>query len=455
MAVLFGSDPWAGRTLARVPLSGGAPREVLENVFEAAWGPDGVSLLVVRQPGAGTQIEFPIGRVLYQSDAFITWARVSPKGDQVAFFEHPVNGDLRGDVVMVDLAGRKTTLSAGWEDLGGLAWPPDAKEVWFTATDSGSDRMLYAVTLTGRKRLVETVPGHLVLQDISRRGDVLLSHGTRRPVILGFAAGAAKETDLSWLDYPVLADLSADGKKVLFSEQGVGGGAGYSVYLRAMDHSPAVRLGKGFAQSLSPDGKWALTIQLGPSPQIVVLPAGAGEPRALAPGPLQGFHWAGFFPDGNRILITGYEAGKGRRLYVQDLAGGAPRAIAPEGVGTGSNTISPDGTTVAAFSGRTAALYPVGGGEPRPIAGLQPNDLPLRWDASGRVLYVRAAGPGAARVFRLDVVSGRREPWKELAPADLAGVGNIVYVRLTADGSSYAYTYPRNLSNLYLVRGLK
>ena len=137
MAVGLRRPPQPGRTLARVPLGGGAPREVLDNVNGADWGPDGSSLLVLRRSGPRVRIEFPIGKVLYEAAANLQSARVSPRGDRVAFTEHPIVGDNRGDVAVVDRAGKKTTLAAGWEDLGGLAWSPDGREVWFTALDVG------------------------------------------------------------------------------------------------------------------------------------------------------------------------------------------------------------------------------------------------------------------------------------------------------------------------------
>jgi hypothetical protein len=459
LAVLIGKGAAPSGMLARVPLGGGAPREVLEGVVEAAYGPDGTSLAVVRLLATGMQIEYPIGQLRYRSGAGISWARVSRGGDRIAFFEHPVAGDARGDVVMIDLAGKKTVLSRGWEDLVGLAWPPRGKEVWFTAAHAGTDRPLYAVSLEGVTREVERVPGSLILHAISAAGDVLVSQGTQRTVTLGSARGG-KEVDLSWLDYPFVGDISPDGGTILMTEQGVGGGPEYSAYLRRMDASPAVRLGKGLAQALSPDGKTALVAELGAAPRLVLQPTGAGQARSLPSGPLQGVHFASFFPDGGAILITGYEPGHGPRLYRQDLAGGLPAAFTGEGVATFSNTISPDGAFVAAQSGTGPGLYPVGGGSPRPIPGIAPGDAPLVWGTDPAVLYVRGRAPAATRgavalVYRIDMANRRRELWKELTPADLAGVSVIGGVRLTPDGRSYAYTYSRNLTNLYLIKGLK
>ena len=459
MAVLLRRPPRPGRTLARVPLGGGAPRDVLDNVNAADWGPDGSSFVVVRRSGSRLRLEFPIGKVLYESAGNIQNPRVSPRGDLVAFTDHPIVGDNRGDVAVVDLAGKKTTLGAGWEDLVGLAWTPDGRELWFTASAWGTDHVLYAVTLSGRQRLVARVPGNLVLADISRDGGVLLSHGTTHPVILGLAPGETKERDLTWLDFSIAADISRDGKTLLFSEQGFAGGPQYAVYIRGTDGSPAIRLGKGNAQALSPDGKWALAIDLAPPPKLVLLPTGAGEPHSLPRHTIQDFQWAGFFPDGKRILFAGSEPSRGSRLYVQDLAGGPPRAITPEGVSATanfSNTISPDGQAVVGSTDVESKIYPVAGGEPRPIPGLEPDEIPICWGADGRSLYVGSDfGVMPVKVHRLDLSSGRRELWKELAPPDLAGVPRLTAIGLTPDARSYVYVYISRLTNLYLVEGLK
>src|SRR5467141_3356894 len=111
-------------TLARVPLNGGSPRPVLENVQWADWSPDGNNLAIVRDVGGRNQLEFPIGKVLYQTSGWISHPRVSPKGDLVAFLDHPVPGDDLGSVAVVDLSGQKKTLSSDWYTSEGLAWSP-------------------------------------------------------------------------------------------------------------------------------------------------------------------------------------------------------------------------------------------------------------------------------------------------------------------------------------------
>jgi hypothetical protein len=154
-------------------------------------------------------------------------------------------------------------------------------------------------------------------------------------------------------------------------------------------------------------------------------------------------------------MFTGSEAGRPARLYVQDVGGGAPRPVTPEGSGSLANTVSPDGRFVAAISESGGGIYPLAGGEGRPVPGWERGEFPLRWGADGRSLYVRRLGEVPARVYRLDIVTGQRALWKELGPPDLAGVSSIGATAITPDARWYAYTYHNRLSNLYLVEGLK
>jgi dipeptidyl aminopeptidase/acylaminoacyl peptidase len=249
--------------------------------------------------------------------------------------------------------------------------------------------------------------------------------------------------------------MTPDGNAILITESGEGGGPGYAAYLRKMDGSPAIRIGEGATEAFSPDGKWAISIAHPAAPQIVLLPTGVGEPRALSREGLDPFN-ADFFPDGNRILFTATEAGHGTRLYVRDLSGGKPRAITPEGYSLFRGTITPD-AKFAVVSGpdRRLYLYPLAGGEPTPLAGLSTADRPVRFSSDGRILFVQSVVGVPSHVYRYDVASGKKEPWKELAPADAAGLNTVSRFVTTPDGKTYAYSYLRVLSYLQLVEGLK
>jgi len=445
--------------LARAALTGGAPRDVAEGIQEADWSADGASLLVVRDVAGKSRIEFPIGKVLYETGGHVSYARLSPKADRVAFLDHPFPLDDAGTVAVVDLAGTKTTLTGQWASEHGLAWSASGDEVWFTATEAGANRSLYAVTLSKKLRVVTRVPGGLKLHDIAKNGKVLLTRESPRVGIRGVMQGDTRERDMSFLDYSFAADMSADARMLLFDEEGEAGGANYSVYFRKSEGAPAVRLGEGNALSLSPDARWALSILPAPNSPFRLLPTGTGEHKDLAVPGLSLEQAAAWFPDGQRILFAASEPGHGVRLYVHSVeGGGAPRPITPEGVTPAlpGFALSPDSKLVAAIGpDHKAMLYPVDSGSPRPLTGLLDKEVPLRFSPDGRWLYLWRRGDVPALVARVDVESGKREPWKELIPADPAGVERISNVLVTPDGKGYAYCYARLLSDLFVVEGLK
>jgi len=458
MALSLRSHPVAqflySGTLARVPLVGGAPREIMDNVEWADWAPDGTTLAIVRQDQGRHRLEFPPGKLLYEADGWIGHIRISPKADIIAFIDHPQLGDDGGAVAMVDLAGKKTTLSTGWDSIQGIAWSPSGDEIWFTATRTGGDRSLYAVTPTGTVRLLARVPGELTLLDVDRDGHVLLTRGNDRAGIIGLAPGEAKERDLSWLDWSTPGDLSADGRTVLFAETGEGGGPKYAVYLRKTDNSPAIRLSEGIGMALSPDGKWALARpNITPSP-LVLLPTGVGEAQPLTHDSINHL-WARWLPDGKQLVFLGNETGHGFRLYVESPEEGKPRAISPEGVNP-PVVLSAKGDMVAGVGpDHKVYLYPIAGGEPALVSGTEPEEAPVGWSGDGRSLYLFRFGEIPAKVFELELSTGKRKLWKDLVPADAAGIDTIRGITITPDARSYVYGYIRTLSDLYVVEGLK
>ena len=441
--------------LARISIAGGAPRDILDDIQMADWGPDAQTLAIVRDAGVKNRLEFPIGKVLYETSGWVQNPRVSPAGDLVAFIDHPYPSDDGGIVAVVDRAGKKRALSPLYATAQGLSWKPDGSEIWYTAAEGGFNRAVHAVTLSGKERLVGRVPGISTIRDISKDGRVLMTNESARLGILGRGPGDEKERELSWLDYSLVTDMTPDGRAILITESGEGGGPGYAAYLRKMDGSPAVRLGEGATEAFSPDGNWAISIAHPAAPQIILLPTSVGEPRALSREGLDPFN-ADFFPDGKRILFTATETGHGTRLYVRDLAGGKPRAITPEGYSLFRGTITPDAkSAVVSGPDRRIYLYPLEGGEPTPLAGLGTGDRPVRFSADGRTLFVQTNVGVPSRVYRYDVASGKKELWKEVMPGDAAGLNTVSRFVVTPDGKTYAYSYLRVLSYLQLVEGLR
>jgi serine/threonine protein kinase/Tol biopolymer transport system component len=445
-------------TLARAPQTAGTPRALLENVLWADWSPDGNELAVVRAVGTLNRLEYPIGKVLYETGGWISHPRVSPKGDLIAFLNHPVWPDDRGSVEVVDLAGKRKVLSAEWQSEEGVAWSPKGDEIWFTAIKYGLAHALFAVTPSGKQRLVQRIAGGFTLMDISHDGRVLITRDDERYGIMALAAGINQERDLSWLDYSVPGDISPDGKLVLFDEEGDGGGANYSLLLRKTDGSPPTHLGEGMASSLSPDGNWAVAALPTTPSQLVLLPTGAGSPKRLERYDIEDYGVADFFPDGKRILFSGSEHGHAMRDYLQDIAGGKPRPLTPEGVISVWKThpISPDGKSIIALDpDGKLYIYPTNGGERRPVPGTAPGEIPLRWCGDGHSLFVTQPGKIPARVFRLDMATMSRKLVAELSVPDRTGLTGIRFVQIAPDGKSYAYTFCRFLTELYTIEGLK
>jgi len=450
------SGPYAQiGTLSRVPLNGGAPRPVLEDVQWADWSPDGNNLAIVRDVNGRNQLEFPIGKALYQTSGWISHPRVSRKGDLVAFLDHPLPGDDGGSVKVVDLKGNAKTLSGDFQTVQGLAWSADDREIWFTAADLGLKRAIFAVTPGGRQRAIATVPGTLLVQDIWKDGRVLLSKDAWRRELIGLAVGDSKEHDLSWLDYSYPSDLSADGKTLLFTEAGEGGGTNYSVYQRKIGEMSAVRLGDGMGLSLSPDQKWVIaSVPTAPAP-LVLLPTGPGEVKTLTHDAINHSR-AKWLPNGRGFLFSGKEPGHAARIYRQDSPDAKPVPISPEGIDPLVLVLSPDGQQVISIGAdQKAYSYPVSGAEPRAIQGLEPGEQPIQWSTDGKELYFFKPGDLPAKVYRLDLSSGHRSPWKELIPSDAAGVSRLGPIVITPDGKACLYGYHRILSDLYLVEGLK
>ncbi len=465
-------------TLARVPIGGGMPREVAADVVQADWSPDGANLAVIRTVNGRTRIEYPIGTVKYETTHDVRQVRVSPDGKRLAILE-PTRGEY--DVAVIT-NGPPDPIARGWSrGANGLAWSADGKELYISGTSNAAPPALHAVNVeTGEIRLVSRLTGSVRVFDISPKGEVLLSNGTWRaalvwkprnpqiaqPVVPTDTAQPRApesmlpppdlpERDASWLDWSMLADLSPDGHTILFSETREGGGATNAVYLRRDDAPAPVRLGQGTADALSPDGKWVLIHQ---GPKLILLPTGTGDPRELK---IDGSFESGaaWLPDSRRVILGGAIPKEGYRLHLFDTLDEIAKPISPEGVWSGGMrafVVSPDGRFVAGMNKeQTLVLYPIDGGEARPVTGVEKGEVPVQWSADGASLLVYRPTALPARVFRIDLATGARELWKEFTPADPAGVYRIAPVLVTPDGGAWAYNAVRTLSDLYVAEGLR
>jgi serine/threonine protein kinase/dipeptidyl aminopeptidase/acylaminoacyl peptidase len=436
-------------TLAQVPIAGGAPREILDDVEYADWSPDG-RLAVVRTVNGRCRLEFPIGTVIYDTVGWISNPRFNQTGDSIALLDHAFFNDDRGSVVLVTLANKShRALTKESQSIEGLAWTKDGNELVYSSEDGTTSRAVRAVTLRGKERLIAASAGPLWLHDVAPDGRILL---TREIVRAGIVAirGNGAPVDLSWFDYSVVRDLSSDGKTIVFSESGEAGGAIFGVYTRGVDGSPAIRLGDGTSEALSPDGEWVLSIPRNSKPaQIVMLPTGAGQPRQITKDRINHRN-ARWMPDGKHIFFQGNEEGQPPKLWIQALDGGAPRAVTPENVS--GTQVTPDGRHILGrTSDRKFNLYPIAGGAPVPVPALKSGDTPTHFTADGKSLFVATFGKIPAMLYKVDLATGRRTLWREAMPADPSGLINVGPILVTPDGATTVYSYTRLLSDLYVI----
>ena len=456
MALAVDCNTWRQRchgTLALAPLAGGAPREVLQDVVSADWSPDGKDLAVLR--GVGASVEYPIGKVLYQTQGYLSSIRVSPDGERVAFVEHPRLDSSRGILTVVDRAGKAQVLAREWLRVQSILWSPKGDEVFYSRWGS---REIRGASLSGRIRIAPWIPS---LDDVSREGlflDTGVFLDNFRSVILGGSADGP-EINLSWLTSSTSADLSPDGEQLLFYEEGVNlerpDQEVFTTYLRGTDGSDAIPLGEGRALALSPDKAWALVVRQNPQPHLALLSAGAEEPKTLpSASDLLYYRRAAFFPDGKRILFLAVTKEGGWRSFIQDLAGGPPKQFGEDS--RWATVVSPDGRDILGGEEGTLEIYPVDGGRPRPLRGGVDGDIPFQWSSDGKI-YVRGTEDLPLTLYRIDPATGRRERWKELAPAERTGFLSYaptmvgLGVSISRDGRTYAYSYLTDMNRLVLI----
>ena len=449
-------------TLALVPISGGAPRELAEEVVAADWTSDGSEMAIVRHTEGKYRVEYPRGKVIYESHKPLGFVRIAPDGKSLAIAQSVGEWGDAGRLFVLDANGKQITHSQMYVSLEGVAWPPSGEEVWLAGTtDAGWADAIYALRMNGQERIVLRLPGMVRLHDISRDGAALLSKDLWRSDIMYRGASDKSERSLSWLDYAQLRDITDDGNMVSIADWGQAAGASGLAFVRKTDGSAAVKLGAWDEPVLSPDGTRVLAVEgvtVGTGKPSVV-PIGVGEIQKFEVAEIQNVQSMGWMPDG-KSFYYGAGDGHGFRMYLQDLAGGKPRAVTPvitvKSYYFETHLVSPDGKFLFArdTSGK-AKLYPVAGGEPQDLAGLMPEDVWMTWTKDGREAYVFHDEKTSATVYRLDVTSGKRQLVAKVAPVDPAGVTSISNVLYTPDGKAYAYSDTQELSELFIVAGVK
>ena len=443
-------------TLARVPLSGGTPREVLDNVQDVDWAANGESMAAVRYVPENHhwRLEYPVGKVLFDSINWISHPKISADGKSVAFADHEnPGGDDEGSVAVIGPDGKEKKLSSGWTSVEGILWSPAGDEIWFTSSESGSAANPHAVTLSGKLRTITNVPGGMWLEDL-RDGVALTVTHQQRIGIRGLEPGGKQERELGWFGWSIVRDISRDGRKIVFEEEGDGGGANYTVFLRDTDGSPPARIGEGLAVAISPDAKWVITQPPKGGP-LSLVPTGAGEAKQLTHDAIS-YGSVSWLSDGKHLLASGIEAGHGTRDYLIDLGDGTSKPITPEGV-VGVH-LSPDGKSTAVLGPEGKwGIWPLDGGGIHLIPGLDSTYSVNGWSPDGGSLYAGSnrMSEKTAKVYRVNTVTGKMELWRTFGAEGAVGVTQVGVPRFSSDNRAYAYVYSRVLSQAFVVTGLK
>jgi DNA-binding winged helix-turn-helix (wHTH) protein len=444
------------RALYRVPMNGGEPKLFLEGVLSAEWTPQG-DIALVRTDAGQAKVEFPRGKTVFQTAGFISDLRVSPAGDGIAFLEHPMTMDDGGNVVWIEPSGAVHRVSEGWASEQGLAWSPNGREIWFTASRNGLNRSLYAVSRSGSLRVVASIPGTMTLHDISPQGEVVLSRDALREVMssgsIGAAMGADLEKDISWFDWSHPNEISPDGHYLLFTEGGEGGGREYAVYLRDLRTGATTRLSDGEGFAFLPDSKFVVTMLPRENNHLNVVPVGAGQPRTIDSG-IKGFVYqeVTIFPDGRKLLVNGNLPGQGLRLYTQPVDGGPLTPLNPQ-LALEFPKISPDGTRIAGLNrNRKIVVIPAAGGTPQ-VLPLDAMSMPVKWSGDGnRLLTLTQEQDGSIWLIWVDLKSAQSTRWHKLRPPDVEH-GSLGVILVSQDEKTYVYAVRRELSELFVVNG--
>ena len=445
---------WLQRgTLARMPLDGGAPRPILEDVYEADITRDGKEFAVVRQEGGKQRLEYPVGKVLFETSGWITGVRISPDGERVGFIDHPQVPDDRGAIAVVDKQAHLQRLTPNYGTGRSMCWSGDGKEVWYTASFNGEDSALYAVNLAGKVRSVLRAPTEMVIEDVSASGKVLVE-SVRYQIELGIKrSGDSRPRNLE--NQVDLGSMSPDGQWIVFN---LFASSDYEAFVKKSDGGAAVKLGEGYGAGINWDASLVAAAQNTQPHKLYLYPTGAGEQRAIDIGELSAAFGTyendlTFSRDGRWAVFSAFDSKGGIRDYLLDMRDGKIRPVTP--TGTRSGKLSPDGMRVVTkdIAAQKYVMVDVASGNVSEIPGIEKDDEVLGWTVDSRTLNVwNQELP--ARVSQVDVASGRRQLMQTVEPLSMLG---SMYARMvtSADGKTVAYRHRRGLYAIYMADGLR
>ena len=456
----------ADGALARVPLLASSPRPLEEHVRDADWIPGTDAVMVVRRVNGRDRLEFPRGHPLYETKGYISHPRVSADGTRVAFLDHPLYGDDRGFVAIVGPSTPMRRLTHEYQGLEGLAWSPDGSEVWFSGTEAGGEFRIEAIAVAGGAgpgvaRHVYGAPISLQLLDVRKNGQALVTAHVLSGTLHGRGPRDAFERDLAWGGFPVARVVSADGTLIGGAIVDAGH-ADYDAFLRPIDAAQPVPMGHGSPQDISRDNRWLLTLTPSQPPKLLLVPIGPGEPRPVVLPGISPVAARFFPPDGAHIFVAGTrDDGRQEWLRVGTADGRRETIARPPQMEVGfvygpRVEVSPDGRELAYVRPAGDALgIPLAGGAPRTLLTVAAGETFVDWAEDVDHAFVAQWQGSRARVFRVALTTGRREPVHEISVTDRTGALTGPNILMSRNGETYVYWFGRMVGSLYLVDGLR
>jgi hypothetical protein len=310
---------------------------------------------------------------------------------------------------------------------------------------------LYEVSTTAKLRQISNTPSSLRLLDISSAGRVLIAVDDVRMTMTGAPGVGSAERDLSKFDLSHVDDISVDGNLVLFTEGGAAGGQHYSTYVHDQKSGSTFRVASGRGLALSPDAKWALTVDPQDRTTLTLTSISSQQSRKVLGNGFE-YQWARFLTDGKGIIVGGAYPGERLSICRQLLDGGKPVAIngAPY---MDYVVVSPNGLRIAGATASNAGLvFDLATHSARQISpGI--SALPAAWSMDNKDLYYVNVRESVYRIVKTNLQTGKVQLWKTLPVGDQAGVLGLTALAIAPATGAYAYSTGLNLSRLYLVDG--